>query len=152
MEMNNHAWTLAEKPDPTPAEEEEMLHAAHASALHWSRVGGESNRARADMLLGQVHALLGHGALALRYARRSHEYILAHASPGWEIAFSHAVLANAAHAAHEVSLYEAEYSLAKRLGADITDAGEKEIFGRTFARLPAPKGESGRNDIRAASD
>jgi hypothetical protein len=139
MEMNNRAWTLAETPGLTPAEEEEMLHAAHASVLHWSRVGTESHKARADMLLGQVHALLGDGAPALRYARRSHEYIASHASPDWEIAFSHAVLANAAHAAHEFSLYDREYALAKRLGAEISDAEEKEIFERTFARVPAPQ-------------
>jgi hypothetical protein len=68
--FNNLAWTLPEKADPALAEAEEMLHLSHASALHWSRVGNEPNKMRADMLLAHVHALLGNDPLALSYARR----------------------------------------------------------------------------------
>jgi hypothetical protein len=32
----NHTWTLIAKPDRTPAETDEMIHAAHASRYHWS--------------------------------------------------------------------------------------------------------------------
>ena len=48
--FNNLAWTLAEKEERAPAEAEEMLHLAHASAPHWSRVDNELNKMRADML------------------------------------------------------------------------------------------------------
>ena len=33
----NHVWTLLEQPDRTPAQTDEMIHAAHASRCHWSR-------------------------------------------------------------------------------------------------------------------
>ncbi len=138
MEMNNRAWAIAENRARTSAEEEEMLHAAHGAALHWSRVGTDRNKAAADMLLGQVYAVLGHGAPAIRYARRSHEYITSNESPDWEIAFAHAVLANAARAAGETALYETEYALAKRLGESIADNEDKEIFENSFARIPSP--------------
>ena len=39
VEMNNQAWSLVENPGRTPAETEDMLHAAHAAALHWKCVG-----------------------------------------------------------------------------------------------------------------
>ena len=140
VEMNNRAWTIAENPARTSAEAEEMLHAAHAAALHWSRVGTERNKAAADMLLGQAHAVLGHGSQAMQYAHRSHEFITAHESPDWEIAFVHAVLANAARAAGENALYATEYALGKSLGETIADNEDKEIFENFFAQIPAPQG------------
>jgi len=138
IESNNLAWTLAENPARTPAQQEEMLNAAHASAFHWSRVSADLNTARADMLLGQVHALLGNASLAITHARRSYEYITSHESPDWEIALAHAVLANAAYAAQEPSLYAKQYALAKSLGDAISDNGDKEIFNRIFTPLPTP--------------
>jgi len=139
IESNNIAWTLAEDPARTPAQRQEMLHAAHASAFHWSRIGSELNKARADMLLGLVHALLGNGPLAMTHARRSFEYISSHESPDWEFALAHAVLANAAHAAGETALYVKQYALARRSGDAIADSGDKEIFERIFVQLPAPQ-------------
>ena len=115
-----------------------MLHAAHASALHWSRVGSELNKARADLLLGQVHAVLGNGSMAMFYARRSYEYITSHDSPDWEIAFAHAVLARSAYAAKDMSLHAEYYAGAKELGDAIVDARERDVFQRTFIQLPRP--------------
>jgi hypothetical protein len=140
IEMNNRAWAIAENAARTPAEQEEMLDAAHAAALHWSRVGTDRNKVAADMLLGQAHALLGRGSLAMQYARRSHGYITTHESPDWEVAFAHAVLANAARVSGEGALYSKQYALAKILGKAISDPEEKEIFEKSFTRIPAPGG------------
>jgi len=43
VEMNNRGWELAEQAERTPEETEEMLHAAHAAAMHWARVGTDLN-------------------------------------------------------------------------------------------------------------
>jgi hypothetical protein len=139
IETNNLAWTLAEDPARTPAQREEMLSAAHASAFHWSRIGSDLNKARADLLLGLVHGFLGNGPLATTHARRSFEYISAQESPDWEFALAHAVVANAAHAAREASLYAAQYALARSFGDAISDSGDKEIFERIFVQLPTPQ-------------
>ncbi|HEX2821111.1 MAG TPA: hypothetical protein VHO07_13230 [Streptosporangiaceae bacterium] len=32
----NHVWDLLEKPDRSAADDDEMLHGAHASRYHWS--------------------------------------------------------------------------------------------------------------------
>jgi hypothetical protein len=138
-ETNNRAWTLVEDPARTPAQREEMLNAAHASAFHWSRIGSDLNKARADMLLALVHGLLGNGPLAMTHARRSFEYISSHESPDWEFALAHAVLANAAYAAGEVSLYATQHALARSFGDAIADSGDKEIFERIFVQLPIPQ-------------
>jgi len=113
-----------------------MLDAAHASALHWRRIGTELNVARAEMLLGHVHALLGHGDLALRHAGASFAYFIARDCPDWERAFAHAVLANAAAAAGNVDLHRRHYAVAKEIGAALSNAEERRMFEATFRRIP----------------
>ena len=139
VECNNRAWRLAELPSRTPAEREEMLHCAHASALHWAKVGTDANQARANMLLGQVHALVGEGKRALHYAREAFAFVSAQEdTPGWELAFAHAVLANAAAANDERSLHNTHYARAKALGSALNDDEERALFEATFRTVPAP--------------
>ena len=138
VEFNNRAWRLAEAARRSAAEDEEMLHCAHAAALHWGRVGAELHNARATMLLAHVHALLGHGAIAMDYARQSFSYVTTHDSPAWEVAFAHAVLANAAAAARDRELQSRHYAIAQTLGAALPDAEERTIFEATFSAVPAP--------------
>ena len=113
-----------------------MLHAAHAAAWHWARVGTDLNEARAQMLLGFAHALAGDGPLALRYAMSCFNYFNEHAAPDWEQAFVHATLAAAAHAAGNTALYAEHYAEATRLGDAIAGPEEREIFLRSFRQVP----------------
>lgn len=138
VECNNLAWKLSEQTSRTPAEDDLMLDAAHASAFHWGQVGSELNQARAQMLLGQVHAALGLGTTAWAYARRSYEYLAAHEPPDWELAFVHAVLAHAASAAGDAALHQQHYALAEQLGQAIADPEDKAVFQHTFQHVPRP--------------
>jgi hypothetical protein len=138
VDCNNRAWRLAEAEKRTAADDEEMLHLAHAAAFHWGAVGTEVHNARAAMLLGHVHALLGHGALAMKYARQAFAFVMARESPSWEIAFAHAVLANAAAASCDGGLHKEHYAAAQALGAALSDAEERAIFDATFRAVPAP--------------
>ena len=99
IECNNLAWKLSDQAERAPLQNEEMLNAAHASAFHWAKVGTELNQARAKMLLGHVYAALGDGPTAQLYAQQSHDYLVAHDPPDWEIAFANAIIAHAALAA-----------------------------------------------------
>jgi hypothetical protein len=138
VECNNLAWRLSELTQRTPAQDAEMLNAAHASAFHWSKVGTEVHSARAKMLLGHVHALLGHGDLALVYAQESYRYLVAHEPPDWELAFAHAVVGHAAYAAGEADLHRENFAKAEKLGAGIADLEDREIFFKTFRHIPTP--------------
>jgi hypothetical protein len=139
IEMTNLAWDLAEKPARSPAEEETMIHAAHAAAIHWTQAGGTGlHSARADMLLGQVHALAGNGPQAMFHTQRSHAYFSTRETNDWELAFAHAVLANAGRSAGASATYVEHYRLAKVLGAAIANHEDKEIFERTSDQIPDP--------------
>ena len=133
---NNRAWELIELPSRTPGETHELLHAAHASAWHWARVGTDLNEARAQMLLGFAHAVAGDGPLALRYATASFNYFDEHGAADWEQAFAHAVLAAAARAAGNPELHREHYAEASRAAAAIADAEDREVFMRSFRHVP----------------
>ena len=138
--LNSRAWRLAEKPSRTKAEDKEMLDAANAVADHWLKVDDELERARAAILLGQVHALLGNGRQALQYAREAFAYATDNEDdvPAWQVAFVHAVMANAAAANGEASLHKTHYERAKTLGGALTDDDERALFEATFRTVPVP--------------
>ena len=121
-----------------------MLNAAHAAAFHWAKVGTELHQARAKMLLGHVYAALGAGQTALKYAQQSHNYLEANEPPDWELAFTHAILAHAAHAAGETALHQEHYTKAHQLGLAIADPEDRAIFFVTFDRMPAPRDPTAR--------
>jgi hypothetical protein len=138
MSCNNRAWDLAAGPRST-AETCEMLDIAHASAWHWSQVGTEQNRMRATMLLAEVHALAGDGASALAYAREMRSYFLGRETPDWELAFTHAICAHAAHAAGEANEHRISYGLAVQALDAIADPDERAVVARTFEQVPPPE-------------
>ena len=115
-----------------------MLHAAHAAAWHWARVGTALNEARANMLLGMAHALAGDGPLALRYATSSFNYFNEHEAPVWEQAFAHATLAAAAKAAGEPALHAEHYAEAVRLADTIAEPEDRDVFMRSFRQISKP--------------
>ena len=135
---NNRAWTLSEQLSRTREEDDEMLHAAHASAYLWSTVGNEQNAALANLLLGQVHALLGSAALAARFSNSASEFFTGRKSEPWELALTHAVAANAAHCSGDIPSHRAEYAAALRAIETIADAEEKEIVLATLRVVPRP--------------
>ena len=137
-ECNNRAWDLSVAARST-AEDREMLAAAHASAWHWAAAGTELNRMRATMLLAEVHALLGMGERALAYAEEMRAYFLAAGdTPDWEIAFSHAIYAHAAHVAGRAAEHRDAYAQAEAALAAIADDEDRAIVAATFRQVPLP--------------
>ena len=140
---NNRGWSLSEKSTRTPEEDQEMLHAAHASAHLWSTVGNEHNLALGRLLLGQAHALLGNSRYAMSYAEAAHTYFTSRACEPWELAISHAVLANAAHCIGNRGLHEASYQTAAALISKLESQEDRKILAATLNVVPTPEG-SGR--------
>ena len=135
---NNRAWELSEKSSRTLAEDDEMLHAAHASAYLWATIGNEHNTAGAHLLLGQVHSLLGNAVTADRFAKSASEYFNGRDSSPSELAFAHAVAANAAHCCGDDVSHRAEYAAALRALESISNTREKELVLATLRVVPEP--------------
>ena len=75
--LYNRAWDLLAIEGRTPEQDDELVHTAHASAWHWSRVGNAANAARAHWLCSRVYAVLGRGEPAVHHARRANEILVA---------------------------------------------------------------------------
>lgn len=137
-EANNSAWTLAEKTELTESGKSEMLDAAHAAAYHWKKIGTDSQKAHADMLLGHVHARLGNGPFALSFARCAFDFITTRKDSAlWEIAFAHAILAGAGAALGDRDLHGKHYREARSLREKL-EGQDRDLFIATFESVPKP--------------
>jgi DNA-binding transcriptional MerR regulator len=135
-DLFNHTWTLLEKPDRTAAEDDEMIHAAHASRYHWGEVGEPMNLARGEWQCARVYSVLGRAEPALYHARRCLEINKANGSADWDIAAAYEAMARAyltAGDAHQVTAWKAR---AVDALDRITDKEEREIIEGDIATLP----------------
>lgn len=94
-DLFNHAWTLMGRTGRTPEQDDEMLHAAHASRYHWGEVGTPANRARGEWQCSRVYTVLGRAEPALHHARRCLEVCQAHDLVDWDIAAAWEAVARA---------------------------------------------------------
>ena len=66
----NETWRLLDMPKRRPEQDDEMIHAAHASRYHWGNVGEPVTLARGEWLCSRVYAVLGRAEPAIWHARR----------------------------------------------------------------------------------
>ena len=134
----NHVWTLLERPDRTPAETDEMIHAAHASRFHWSRAEGTEavNVGRGEWPCSRVYAVLGRGEPARWHARRCLDHAEAAGAGDWDLAAAYEAMARAAAVAGDRE--EATTWKAKAVAAldDIADPDDRDIVEGDIATLP----------------
>jgi len=139
IECNNGVWAMVEA-ERTPANDEEMLRRAYASAYHWQRARGATaiNEARALYMLAKAHLLAGLAERSLQYADKC----LAATDGAGELAadFDHAY----AHEARARALLalgreaDGRAAWAVALAIEIVDTEDKAILDGDFADAPAP--------------
>jgi hypothetical protein len=135
VDLFNHVWTLMETPDRTTAQDDEMLHATHASRYHWGLVGESVNLARGEWQCSRVYAILGRGEPAIHHGRRCLEICQAEDIGDFDLAFAYEALARA-HLVNGDSEAAADYrSQAARAGADIADREDRAHFEDELASL-----------------
>lgn len=71
VDLFDHCWTLLALPVRTPDEDDELLHAAHASRHHWGAVGTVADRARGEVMCSRVYATLARPEPATYHAYRA---------------------------------------------------------------------------------
>lgn len=139
VDLFNYTWTFLEKENRTRDEDDEMLHATHASAYHWLHAEGArpENRARGEWQIARVYAVLGRGEPAIHHAQRCLDHCLENGIGDWDLAFAYEALARA----HKVAGNDAEFSsnleLARAAGAKIADAEDRELLEKDVAELAA---------------
>lgn len=132
----NAAWDLLDKPDRTPADNDTLIHTAHASAYHWRQVGEPLHFARSDWQISRVYATLNHPEAALYHAQHSLETCQAAGIGDFDLAFAYEALARAyaiggqpAQAAHMLEL-------ARQAGDQIAEQDDRSYFFSELATVP----------------
>jgi len=126
----NHVWDLLVLDERTPEQDDEMVHAAHASRYHWSRVEEGPRAARGEWLCSWVYSELGRAEPALHHARRCEALCNEYADEleDFDLPAMHEALARAQLVAgnREEALHRLR--LAARLCAEIEDPEDREII------------------------
>jgi len=135
-DLYNHAWSLLELTDRTPDQDDEMLHAAHASRFHWGEVGDAANRARGEWQCSRVYAVLGRGEPALHHARRCLEICEANGIGDWDLAAAYEALARATVVAGDHVEAAAWRTKAVAATAAIADPDDRGQIEGELATLP----------------
>ncbi|MFL5679747.1 MAG: MerR family transcriptional regulator [Chloroflexota bacterium] len=133
----NHTWTLLEKADRTPAEDDEMIHAAHASRYHWGEVGEPVNLGRGEWQVSRVYAVLGRGEPAVYHARRCVELNEANTErEDWELPSAYEAMSRALAVSGDLAAATEWKRKAESALADIAEAEDRELIGHDIATLP----------------
>jgi hypothetical protein len=138
VDLFNRVWSLLELPQRTPEQDDEMIHAAHASRHHWAEVGTGANLARGEWQVSRVYVTLGRAEPALYHAGRCLAYC--EASPDaiadWDLPYAYEALSRAHVVAGNQAEAERFAVRARELAALVADEEDREHLAGDLATLP----------------
>ena len=136
VDLFNHVWTLIELPERTPEQDDEMIHAAHASRYHWGQVGTKANLARGEWQVSRVYTVLGRSEPALYHAHRCLAYVEeGDGIEDWDLPFAYEALARAQAVAGDAAS-PALRALAREAGEGIADDEDRDHLLSELGTLP----------------
>jgi hypothetical protein len=137
VELFSRTWALMEKDARTSAEDDEMIHCAHASAYHWMHAGTAVNRARSEWQCSRMYTVLGRAEPALQHAKRCLE--ICEEEPGaledWDLPFAYEALARAYAIAGDTAEMTRCLEQARSLGAAIVDEEDRAPLEADLATI-----------------
>jgi hypothetical protein len=140
VDLFNHVWTLLAAPDRSPADDGEMVHAAHASAFHWGKAGqfgGPQQQAVGEWQCSRVYAVLGRGEPALHHARAALAVCDAAGLGDWTRAAALEAMARAHRVAGDGAAYREFLGRARDSLAEIAEDDDREVIVSDLAELEA---------------
>lgn len=137
VDLFNRTWELLDKNERTPAEVDEMIHAAHASCYHWSQAGTAVNLARGEWQISRVYSVLGRGEPARYHALRSLGICQENNIRDFDLAFAYEALARAAVVLEDNEGVEEYLALAKEAGDQIAEQDDKDYFFTELEKVKA---------------
>jgi uncharacterized protein YndB with AHSA1/START domain len=136
IEANNSTWELLGRDGLSADEVDDLLGRAYASTYHWRRAAGRSpeNQARGSWLVSRVHAVLGHGDLALYHADRCAAVVTEAGLKDFDLAYAHEARARALACLGRVDEARSERDAAA--GVPIADDEDRKIVESDLAGGP----------------
>jgi hypothetical protein len=136
VDLFNHVWTLLERENRTPEQDDEMLHAAHASRYHWGEIGEPVHRSRGEWQCSRVYAVLGRVEPSLWHARRCLAINEAHGIADFDIAAAYEAMARACLVAGDLTEVAAWKAKANAALSGIADPDDREVIEGYLKTLP----------------
>lgn len=133
VELNQLTWSLLDKADRTPEDDEAMLNAAHASLHHWTVAGGPLERARGEWLVSRVYAVLGRGEPARHHAHRCLVITQDNGFADFDLAYAYEGMSRAAKASGDAVTADAYREKAAEAAQAIKDPEDRRIFESDLA-------------------
>jgi DNA-binding transcriptional MerR regulator len=124
----NRTWELLERADRSPAEDDEMLHTAHASRHHWGQVGQPVNLARGEWQVSRVYSVLGRAEPALFHAGRCLALSEGNDLGPFDVGCGHEALARAYRVAGDPAASERHLAEGRAQAGKVTDDEDREIL------------------------
>ena len=128
VDLFNYVWTLLEAPSRTRDQDDEMIHAAHASRYHWGRVGEPVNLARGEWQISRAYAVMCRAEPALWHAQRSLALCQEHGIADFDLAFAYEALARASSAAGDHAERDRWLGEARAAAVQISEQDDREFF------------------------
>jgi hypothetical protein len=132
VELFNATWELL----GSRADDDRMLHMAHASRFHWGQAPEckPENLARGEWLVSRVYSVLGRAEPAIWHARRCLDHCEENGIGDWDLAYAYEALARAHAVAGDAEAAEWK-TKARAAGDEIADAEDREHFDKDYATL-----------------
>lgn len=133
VDLFNETWRLLER----RADDDRMLHAAHASRFHWGEAPecGPEHKARGEWLVSRVYVVLGRPEPALWHARRCLAWCEEAGLGDWDLAYAYEACARAAALAGDAEAAADWRARARAAGDEIGGPEDREHFDEDFATL-----------------
>jgi len=142
-ELFNRAWELHDKPGRTKDQDDEMIHAAHASAYHWLMLKGEMEEERWRQSTPRSHNQLANMYIAVKrsepaiyHANRCVELCLERGIGDFDLAFGYECLVRAHDVAGNTVDRNNNIRLATEAGKAIAKEEDRKFFEQELAKVP----------------
>jgi DNA-binding transcriptional MerR regulator len=132
----NRTWDLLETENRAPADDDRMLHMAHASRYHWGQVGSAAQLARGEWQCSRVYAALRRPEPCLHHAQRVLDICLAEGIGDFDLAFAYEALARGHAIAGDTSTARAMTGQALAAAARITGEEDRKILLADLETIP----------------
>lgn len=137
VDLFNRVWALLGHPGRTAQQDDEMIHAAHASRHHWEAVGTAANLARGEWQVSRVYATLGRAEPAVHHARRCLAYVeRGEGVEEWDLPFAFEALARAHAVAGDLAESKRFEALARACGEEMADPESVQLLLADLSTLP----------------
>jgi hypothetical protein len=128
IDLFNLTWSLLDKKDRTPDEDDKMVHAAHASRYHWGEIGTPLEFERGEWQISRVYSVLKRSEPALYHAKRCLEICKKNNIGDFDIAFAYEALARAYAVAGLKVQCKENIELATKAGQQIKKEDDRNYF------------------------